>query len=1306
MKISNSSANFINKTELQQKVKTKINAELKQTNAGASELLANYAKANIKSCSFGSKDYVKVPIQKRMELAKFLGINDKETKDKLFGISDLLFRLALPFLYMGMNYEDIEKIDGFLEFGKDENQIKNYYDISRNSKEFLLNEPQKAKELAQYILKNNDLAIDETELGIILLCVNDKTVGLLKKIITDKDSLIDENDIHEILVNTTDSKVEFAEKLFDFSNEEYPKDIKIDIIKNLNDSNLELAEELTGINKDIIAEDKKLYINSQLKFDSAQISQILKGTNKDTIDYVKQLLNDPDISYTNKELALIISNLNDSSSIKLADKLINDKSDNKFKPEEISRILKGTNENTIEFVEEFLFNNEKYTNDEKSIILNCIDDINLEAANKLIELPDKYSIYPEGIEELLKATQTLEEQREDIEDKKIKTQVVLKVLDKINIYYNPFFKSQLEELIQKSNKKTIPIIEMMLNLPDKYDIKDIISVVESTENSSWFGLTVGDKNKVEMAQTLLSLPYDMDLNILNQIIQGTQKENVEFLKKLIVNKDKIFLPEEITDIAVALISNRNISTEKYEELEKCISYIQEGEMPTKYFQALVKKINKINYKDIKKMERILGLDVMLELSAYDISKGAELVELCNKQNINEISLKRKKTLLRKLVENNSGLFHVSDKLKQYFPLIPANQEEYCSLLPSIVRSIGIETNTLSDDEIKDCKKSINNLAEELKSISDEEFNSLTISQEYKKSDFIKDVYESVKDLTPQERQKVYDYYGFELVHNENGTQPDSKRKSKFSISGYPVNLNNGKKLAQINNLQTKAVVEQLRPKVIAFSMNNPIKTENKLLEKYLNQTLKYFPELRTQIEKGQHGTHTFDLIKHSLKVMQKIVQDPNFEELSESDKQIMLLASLFHDQNKTEGKRDGAHPQESAFDTYYIVNKLKMSKDDKIKLYTLIRYHEWLNYLNSNKSDVIKRQQSVAFDLQYDNLFELSKIFTQADMKAVKNDDYFYERFKDAFKEHSEAIEKNIAELKTSQPLMPVTPIPKASEIEKAITRVNADGSTNIKGVYKNRGGLVIIKYNEVENGDWEKIGFPKGSISSGIEAHGFSSRRGKIQSSEDVNTGNIKFFAHGLDYSNQLAKFEAFALPDSEALLSVSYTERPESKYRFFRTQGVLLTTPTKYMHGGGETDAGSGRGKNIDEFKRNYIFGGFRESDRKYISELIKDTLGMTDEEYIKFVKDNADKPFTSIEPEEVRNKIIQAFSAINSNTRKGDRAYNEMYITNPEVMGVFAYSENDKVGDVIKFVNKQKDFLKKYAIKKDMPFIVFGD
>ena len=475
------------------------------------------------------------------------------------------------------------------------------------------------------------------------------------------------------------------------------------------------------------------------------------------------------------------------------------------------------------------------------------------------------------------------------------------------------------------------------------------------------------------------------------------------------------------------------------------------------------------------------------------------------------------------------------------------------------------------------------------------------------------------------------------------------------------------------------------------------------IEENLNKIVKYLPEFRTEIGKIQHSTHDFDVAKHSLKVLQKIVQNPDYDTLNDSDKKIMLLAALLHDIAKAEGTRDSLHYVNSSFDSYYITKKFNLTRDEELKLYALINNHEWLGYVNKkdiSENETIKRQQSAAFDLQYDNLFDMEKIFTLADLKSVKNNNGFYEKFKSDFEKHCSAVQENIKELKKTQPLLPVTKVPSATRINEAITQVNADGSTNLKGIYKTTDGLIVIRFNEVENDTWSKIGFGKDAVSRGIQS--------VTDIGENVDTGNIHFFVHGLDYENQLSKFDAFNLVDSDAMLSVSYTERPESKIRFFRKQGVILNADTKYVYGGGNTDSGSGYGKNISLFKRDYVFGGYRQEDRNYISDLIKNNLELSDDEYSEFVKQNKNKAFDEIEPIEVRNKLIKAFAGINSNVRNSNRSYNEMYLSNPEVMGVFAYPENTNsiIGNTMDFVNNQEDFLKKYAIERDIPMFVFGN
>ena len=217
----------------------------------------------------------------------------------------------------------------------------------------------------------------------------------------------------------------------------------------------------------------------------------------------------------------------------------------------------------------------------------------------------------------------------------------------------------------------------------------------------------------------------------------------------------------------------------------------------------------------------------------------------------------------------------------------------------------------------------------------------------------------------------------------------------------------------------------------------------------------------------------------------------------------------------------------------------------------------------------------------------------------------------------------------------------------------------------------------------------------------------------EEYETGNIHYFMHGLNYPNQLMKFEAFPLVDSRVMLSLTYLERPESKPRGFRPQGVLLDFRTKYTYGGGETDSGSGCGKFVDEFIKEYCFGAHREKDRTMVSDLIKEASGMTDEEYIKFVEENQNKQWSEIQPPELRDKLIKALAdGIVSTERGYKRSYDEFYGSNPErVMATFAYNEDaqDLIGNGVEFVNKNNrrlSYLIQFNKDHNIPMVLMGD
>ena len=823
------------------------------------------------------------------------------------------------------------------------------------------------------------------------------------------------------------------------------------------------------------------------------------------------------------------------------------------------------------------------------------------------------------------------------------------------------------------------------------------------------------KETAEYAEIIFTQYQHLKPNIDKNVFIDTQiailrNVNVHNIKIAeIIADDVSFTSLQKTEILRSIVDEETAAYA--EKLCKEFKYL---ELDPGQISFLVSNLKEINYGQLRKLNNAAGKDVVNNLTDSELRIACQMVNIYGRHSINEIPVAGKKELLRSLVACNDGLFNINTQMKEMFPLIPTDKESYCSLLPALVRSMGVETNTLSPKKVSAFNHTLSGLSDVLAKISDEDFANLHVTQEFHREKFIKTILDKVKHLSSAERQKVYDYFGFELKRNKSN-------ETGFSIIGYPVNLNNGKKLAEINDPNTKAVVESIRSDVVRFSEQNHIRCNNPGIEKLLNDIVDVLPELHAQIGKKQHGAHDFTVLEHSLKVLQKISQDSNFKALNESDKKVMLLSALLHDITKIEGISDKTHATEGSFDAFFIAKKFNLTKDEEIKLYTLMRNHEWLGFVNTakNETELTKRLQSVAYDLRQDNLFDMAMTFTHADLRAVKLDDTFHDttigknraRFvgeNRVFNEsgvpishgnvadiYAKRIKNYINDLKISQPLLPVTKFPKASTISKSVTRVNPDGSTNIKGVYKDENGLIVVKYNEVE--DWQALGFPSGTTSVGTKVEELG-----------IETGNIKFFVHGLDYVNQLAKFDAFGLIDSDVLLSVSYAERPESKFRFFRTQGVLLDVNTKYIHGGGQTDSGSGCGKFLSEFKHRYLFGAERESDRLYVSNLIKKVTGMSDDEYVAFVKANENKSMLEIEPAEMKEKIIQAFATINSRVRTGEREYNEMYLTNPEVMGVFAYPSVGEAGNALSFVkeNAKFNFLVEHALDRDLPFVVFGD
>ena len=656
---------------------------------------------------------------------------------------------------------------------------------------------------------------------------------------------------------------------------------------------------------------------------------------------------------------------------------------------------------------------------------------------------------------------------------------------------------------------------------------------------------------------------------------------------------------------------------------------------------------------------------------------ADKLGLSEKEKIRELIFKEKKEFL-KLLMNKSRIFLSNDFQKNYncTGLIPGNVEELSSLITKLVKSAGIDTRPLEDSE----KTAFFNALDKI-SAPDSEFKTLNLKNpdfkltiQYNRNSFINDIKDIVKDLDKKELMKVWDYFGFEISVDESG---------RTVMSGYPALINNGEKLREIENLHTKAVIERIKPYVKKFTVDNKIFPDGRFVSPDMAQTLsdilKGLPELYSVIGKVQHKTHDYTVDIHTLAVLQECINNQYFNALGNKDKKALILVCLLHDITKTEHCIDKSHPKNSAYDAYFILKKFGLENSERLNIYQLIKNHDLLEHCNKAATPEEQKNllQRYAYELRSDNLAELAIMLTKADLKSVKRDGSFFEKYQDVFREVSRKLRTEVKQLQKTAIPLPQTRIPKASELKadgvnvEEITTTDSNGNEIKNKVLYLKKGLDLSKY-----------GFDKG-----------------------VSAENFNVIVHGFNDNIQQVMLDALNLPDMNALLSTSYVFWEKGNYHTFRPQGFIKNIPAENIGVAYYRDFGSGCQKTEEMLIDDYIQGGSY-LYRKYFSDLMKKELNLSDEQYIDLYQKIKDKPIEQIEKEfpYAAYAIRNIFSQMEVLKRKFQRDYNEVLVGKGQTTGVFFVGKDDN-GNVYKPENIP-EFLRKYAQDNDLPVIYLGE
>ncbi|MGN0031560.1 MAG: hypothetical protein ACI37Q_06375 [Candidatus Gastranaerophilaceae bacterium] len=676
--------------------------------------------------------------------------------------------------------------------------------------------------------------------------------------------------------------------------------------------------------------------------------------------------------------------------------------------------------------------------------------------------------------------------------------------------------------------------------------------------------------------------------------------------------------------------------------------------------------------------------------AINPGKGvAHLVDFVNgRKNIYDFSFRERRQLLNHLV--HTGRAECSDDLIKLIPentIIPRTYYRRRLLIDELTQSIGLSSKKLSDVEIADFKQALGKLSEKDSGIMATDFNKMSTKLInpaplprllYSREKFANDVFDKIKDLPVIEQKKIFDYFSFDL---EKGVFGEPK------LVGYPDPAGKNLKFTDLDSEETKQAIERLRPYVEKFTNGNKIFVEgNPKLEAELNKILNVFPEFATVIGKVQHHTHDFTVDVHILKVLQGVMSDSRYANLSDNDKIIMQISTILHDLTKAEGLVDKAHPADSAFDAYYIVNRLKLPREDKLKIYEIIKNHDWLEKLNKpirispteyrklTPEEYKDRLQKIAFAHRQNDCFEMASILTKADLKGVDAQEKFYTQFKTDYEEKMTDVKKLIDKIKSTAISIPQTRIPKADELivdGDIVKEVTKDGITN---------RVIYLRPGQ----DLSKVGFDKG-----------------------VTSDEFNAIVHALDYEEQATVFRALGIVDSDALLSASWVNKGKGNYKVFRGQGYILKVDCDDIHAGLPVDFGSGYKKDYDTLLNEYLFGYERSNVRKYWSDEVKKKFELDDEGYKKFNERIKNKSFNQIKSEEpeTARKIQEIIDDMEVKRRAGGRNYNEWLVSRPEIQGGFFWGKNPNTGKT-KTISDVPLFIREYLAEHNLPLIFLGE
>ena len=167
-----------------------------------------------------------------------------------------------------------------------------------------------------------------------------------------------------------------------------------------------------------------------------------------------------------------------------------------------------------------------------------------------------------------------------------------------------------------------------------------------------------------------------------------------------------------------------------------------------------------------------------------------------------------------------------------------------------------------------------------------------------------------------------------------------------------------------------------------FIYENEFKTGDAELDNILNGIMIGLPDVMLTVGKQQHKTHAYSVDVHTMEVLKKAMNDPEYNTLSDKDRTILKFSILLHDFGKkfiNPETPDTGHEIDSAEIASGIMAQFKLPATVKERILNIIKNHDWFARYNRNEWNANK----VAALFRSPDDYKIAKIMSKADLFSI-----------------------------------------------------------------------------------------------------------------------------------------------------------------------------------------------------------------------------------------------------------------------------------------------------------------------------------